>query len=172
MPLIAVPPHIRILTAMQAAIAGEDFMADAGTSSAVTVRQSRNRKPVRAERPAITLIFVGDSPTQGDTGHSMDEIQRRMIVDLQADAELDAEEAGTDPTGLLLLSRMLAVACRVLRIEGGPIAGNWCDWVEIDDLEPDERSTPDDGRLVRAVTVVYRTHARDENVLLALGANA
>ena len=167
MPLISRAPFVQNLLEIQAVLETCDFVADAGVSTAMTIRHSRNRKPVRGERPALTIIFVGDVYEQGDSGHSQDEIVRRMTVDLQYDLELATEDSDDDPTGLELLGRVDAVALHALRVGPNAMIGRTSDWIIAGDINPEDRATPDEGRMTRAIDVLYRVGAVDGNVLLA-----
>lgn len=164
-------PFVRLMLLIGQVLETCDYTVDAGVTGAMTIRFSRNRGAVRGEKPAITIIFVGDVAQQGDTGLTQDEILRVLTVDLQIDVDLATEISGLDPTGLGLLGRIVDVSMGALRAEGGTMS-LWCDWIVPTDVEPEDRSTPDQGRLVQALDVIYRVHARDENVLLAAGENA
>lgn len=57
-----------------------------------------------------------------------------------------------------------------LRDEDGPLR-QLCDWVIDGDENPDDDSQPDEGRLVKPISVVYRVRTDDPNRLLAPGEN-
>jgi hypothetical protein len=162
-------PHIQILKAARAATGGADF-ASCGlpVGAVVKARHARNRKPVRGERPAVTLIMVTDEPTPVDLNLNQNEYQRRLTIDLQADVELDTELSGDDETALEVLSAMLLTAVDAIR---AGLVDVVCDWIELGAYDPEDRATPDDGRLVLEMIVVYRVRQDDEKVLLAPGAD-
>lgn len=173
--LIELAPHVRLLEAAAETMRQVDYEDRAGTAKAVTVRHARNRKPVRAEKPALSLILVGDDPRPDELNRNAWERVRELQFDIQADADLATEDSDEDPTGLALLSRMLAAAVQRLEVsfrdEATPL-NQLCDYVSAGSIDPDEKSREDDGRLVRGLTVLYRVRADDSNVLLGPGENA
>jgi hypothetical protein len=165
------PPPVVLLMLMQARGAAADY-TKAGVTNPVTVRHARNRGPVRAEKPAVTLILVSDEPQPDEQDRNAWEVVREMVVDVQVDIDLAAEDSGDDPTGLRVLMKTLAVFVRSLRDpEIATWLGGMCDWIRLGALDPDDRSTPDEGRMTRALRVLYRVRSDDENVLLAAGVN-
>ncbi len=173
--MIPTPPPIVILREMKRLGLLADFTQAGVTSAPVTVRHARNRDPAKGEIPSVTLILVSDDPRQDEQDHNMDERTREMVVDVQIDLVLANEESGDDDTGLLALMLVLAVFVQALRT-GDPAGPNPIVWVSglvqdlfVDSLAPDDRSTPDDGRMTRALRVLYRVRSDDENVLLAAG---
>lgn len=169
--MIVLPPPIQLLLKMSAMGRVADYTQAGIISGPVTVRHARNRKPVKAEKPAITLILVSDEPQPTDLNRNEWEVVREMVIDVQIDADLAIEDTGQDETGLATLMLMVAVFVASLRGPDQIWLGGMCDFVSIGALEPDDRSTPDDGRMTRALTVLYRTRADDENVLLWQGAD-
>lgn len=176
MALLPRSPQVKILLAMEAAATAVDYAGLAGTTDPVVVRHSRNRKPMRSEKFVITFIFVGDDAAPGDNGHTEDEVVRNMTVDMQIDAPLATEDSEADPTGLELLLRMKAAACAAVRAGSqdstGLVVGTVCDWISEGAINPDDRSTSDEGRLVQELVIEYRTSSIDGNVLFASGENA
>lgn len=172
MAVIGTPPHIILLTALELASAGVDYEDRAGLSSPVTVRHSRNRQPVRAERPALTIIFVSDEPRADEQDRNDWEQVREMVVDLQCDLDLETENSVADPTGLLYLSLVLAAALASFKDPEMPVfLGGLCDFIMVGSVDPAERSQPDIGRMTRELTVLYRVRSDDANVLLSAGEN-
>lgn len=167
--MIATPPPIVLLKKMRALGAVADYTQAGVTSGPVTVRHSRNRSPVRGERPAVTLILVSDEPQPTEFQHNQWELVREMVVDVQVDLDLASEDSGEDETGLEALMLVVAVFVASLRGPDQIWLDGLCDFVNIGALEPDDRSTPDEGRMTRALTVLYRVRADDENQLLAAG---
>lgn len=166
--MIAIPPPILILRKMAALGRTADF-TEVGVLQPVKVRHARNRKPVRGERPAVTLILVSDEPRPDEQDRNMWEVVREMVVDVQVDADLDTEDSDLDDTGLLKLMLIHAVFVASLRGPDQTWLDQLVDRISVDSLEPDDRSQPDDGRMTRALRVLYRTRSDDENHLLAAG---
>ena len=167
-----IPPHLILLAEMGNRISAIDYQVEAGLQAPLTVRHSRNRKPTRKERPLLSIIFVGDDLRPDDVDRNAWEEVREMTVDLQVDLDLDNETSFNDPTGLLYLSLVLAAALRSLKDPVQPVfLSGKCDWIRVGSIDPEERSTPDVGRMTRALTVVYRVRSDDQNVLLAQGEN-
>jgi hypothetical protein len=170
--MIGQAPHITLALAIEAAGNAVDYLGRAGIAGNVTIRHARNRKPVRAEKPCMSIIIVSDDYQPDEADRNDWEQVRELIVDLQADLDLDTEDSGDDPTGLDKLSRFVAAFVAGLKDPEMPTyLGGLCDWIRVGALEPDDRSTPDDGRMTRAIHVLYRVRSDDANVLLAQGVN-
>lgn len=170
--MLQTPPPIRLLRMMADRGRAADFSQAGIVSKPVKVRHARNRNPVRGEKPAVTLILVSDEPQPTELARNEQELVREMVVDVQADIDLATEESGEDDTGLEVLMLVIAVFVDSLRDQNVPSwLGGYCDWISIGALEPDDRSTPDEGRMTRALSVLYRVRSDDENVLLAAGEN-
>jgi hypothetical protein len=170
--MIEMPPPIQLLMEMARRGRLADYTQAGIVSKAVTVRHARNRKPALGEVPSISLILVSDEPQPTEGQLTEWEIVREMVVDVQADVQLAIEDTGEDETGLSLLMLTIAVFVKSLKDpENASWLGGLCDWISIGALEPDDRSTPDEGRMTRALTVLYRVRSDDENVLLSAGVN-
>lgn len=171
--MIGTPPVIQLLRAMDAAGSAAIFPEQALSGGTMTIRHARNRKPVRSEKPCITLILVDDDRQQADVDRNEWETVREMTVDLQCDLSLSTEDSGRDPTGLEALLLVLGTFLAALRDPDQPnlCLGGLCDDITVGAIDPDEDSTPDEGRMTRRVTVLYRVRTDDPNVLLAAGAN-
>jgi hypothetical protein len=168
--MIADAPFNRILIAAQQAGASVDYVAQAGTAAAVTVRHARNRHPANEEKPCLTVWYVSDGPLPDDRNNDQWEALRELVFDAQADADLDAEDEGTDPTGMGLLGRMLDAFALSLKAEDTPtFLGGLVDWIYAGEFNPAERSSTDVGRMTRAFRVVYRVRSDDPNHLLSAG---
>lgn len=167
-----IPPHLILLAEMGNLIGAVDYEVQAGLAKPLTVRHSRNRKPAKSERPLLSIIFVGDDLRPDDVDRNTWEEVRELSVDLQVDLDLETETSFADPTGLLYLSLVLAAAVKSLKDAEQPVfLGGLCDWIRVGSIDPEERSTPDVGRMTRALTVIYRVRSDDANVLLASGEN-
>lgn len=171
-------PHVRLLLAVQETleqITPIEWAENTGFNGAkpLKIRFARNRKPVRGDKPCISLIFVSAEAVQADVDLSAFETQKRMLLDLQCDLDLDAEDGTVDPTGLGMLSRILGYAMTRLQNEEEPYTPIFAlsDRVGGGAYDPEERATSEDGRLVLEANVVYRVLSTDENWLLAQGVN-
>lgn len=167
MALLPMAPIDRIAIRMKEIGETVDYADLAGVNGSVTVRHSRKRHPVRGDRPCHTIIFVGDEAVPGETGLNAWEILRQATFDIQSDLDVPAE----DETGLITLGRFSAAFVQALRAEGSTLLG-LVDWVSEGDIEPEDRSQPEDGRLVRSLDVMYRVRSDDGNALLAAEENA
>ena len=145
-----------------------DYLAEAEIAENVTVRFKRSRDPVKGERPALTIIFVGDRPSNDDTGHNAWEVVRIATFDLQADVRLVPAQ---DITGLRTVSLLLLAAVSALRAEGGPML-QLVDWIEAGEFDPEERTQVEDGRMTLSLEIMYRVRRDDPGALLAAGENA
>jgi len=169
--MISTPPPIILLEAIKLTLADVDYEFAANIAG-VTVRHARNRKPVRAERPALSIIWTGDDPRPGDEQfRNAWEAVRELNFDLQTDVDLPSDTQELDDTGWLYLTSMLAAAMEALCAPDSPLRA-LCDDIIPGSLEPDEKSDADNGRLVRSATVLYRVRTDDQNVLLAAGVDA
>lgn len=167
--MIEQPPFVKLLGWADDALALVDFAAETGIAD-VTHRPFRNRNTMEDERWCVAVRFETDLPQQdGEVqNHNAWEKCRELTLSLIVDGDLETEDSGNDPTGLAQLGMIAAAAFKGLRDPAGPLAQK-CDWMRLGGIEPDEDSTPDEGRLVYAVIVLYRVRSDDENVLLAQG---
>jgi len=177
--MIAEAPHVRLLLAVAEtllAITPQEWLDNVGLplETPLAIRHARNRKAVRSEKPCISIIFVSAEAVPADNDLTNWETQKRLLLDLQADVDLDPEQGTVDPTGLGMLSRILGYAMSRLQLEDtdplSPIAA-LSDRVGGGAYDPEDRATSEDGRLVLEANVVYRVLSTDENVLLAQGVN-
>lgn len=182
--MAAIPdaPHIRILEAVKATLVAVDFLDLAGMhgDKPLTIRHFNKRHARSDEKPCLSIRWVGRGDNETDADYKSGEerpmqCQADLIIDLDP---VDEDNTDTpDATGWGELSRVAAVALQALRdpdecarpVPGSPLDG-MCDYVSDVDLEPDEDSKPDNGRLVQTINVVYRIRTTNSNVLLAPGA--
>lgn len=170
MALIDTPPHIRLLEAAKTALEGVDFNDRAGMAM-TTVRHARNRRPLESELPCISIRWIGNEDHNPDDQYkTAGERVRRCNIDLEIELKIPDEESGQDSTAWLLLGRVGAAAFEAINDEDGALR-QLCDWVTDVEDQPDEDSKPDEGRLVKAIYVVYRVRSEAPNVLLAVGEN-
>lgn len=162
-------PHIRILEALVATLELVNFEDRAGVVG-VTIRHTRNRYPTSSEKPCISVRWLGNEDQADEQYANAWERYKLCNIDLVADAAIEAEDSQVDETGWDRLSRMLAAAFEKLREEGTPLY-DLMNWVQDRDTDPDEDSKPDEGRLVQAISVLYRVRTDQPNVLLAQGEN-
>jgi hypothetical protein len=166
MALIPEAPFVRIELAIVAALEAVDWEDRTGIAG-ITVRHGRNRYPTPEEKPCVSVIWNGDEDEMDVTS---DEKALRGLWDLQFDKDLADEESATDPTGWSELGRMSAAAYEAIADPAGPLA-NLVWYVRPGNHAPSDDSTPDDGRLVRGIFVVYRVGMDEPNVLFAPGEN-
>lgn len=171
MPLLPVPPFIRLLEAALASLVlVEDWVETTGVD-VNTVRHARDRQPTRSEGKTVSLDWVGNEDTDIDEiQKNAQEKQKRCMIDITIDLKRRTESSAEDPTGWLDHGRVAARVLMALRDEDGPLM-QLCDWVIDGEEDPDEDSKPDEGRLVKRISVVYRVRADDPNHLLAMGEN-
>lgn len=169
--MIEKPPFTKLLEFADQSLELVDFAAETGIAG-VTHRHFRNRNISEDERWCVALRFEHDGPQQDGEVQDRNawEKCRELTLSLVVEGNLQTEDSGLDPTGLAQLGMIAAAAFRGLRDPAGPLAQK-CDWMRLGDIDPDDESTPDEGRLVYAVIVLYRVRSDDENVLLALGEN-
>ncbi|MBX9814077.1 MAG: hypothetical protein K2X76_05185 [Sphingomonas sp.] len=164
--MIAEAPRARIARRIGDVVGSVDYLDRAGIVDPVTVRYKRDRSPLKAERPALTIIFVADGPTEDETGHSISELVRRATFDLQADVVVPHN----DVTGIETVERMLGAAVSALRAEGGPML-DLVDWIEAGDIDPEDRTAIENGRMTISLEIRYRVRQDDPFVMLAAGEN-
>lgn len=169
--MIANPPYILLLEAVKADLDGADWLGETGLPT-VHRRHQRHRLLDQQERPGIEVVFVDDDAVD-DQALQLNawEQQRAMTIDLSADADLEPEDSGQDPTGWLRLSRICATGFSAIKRDGSATR-RLADYVSLRSVNPSEESDPDQGRLAYTLVVLYRVRSDDENVLLAEGVNA
>lgn len=182
MPLVDLPPEIRLLTAAATDLEAVDWLDAAGAGTLeqpVLVRHLRSRAARSDEWPCISIEFGGVSDRDMDEIYKTGGERVRIChVRLWIDLPIPADEAtradpnaGADATGWLTHARVAAVALQALRDPDGAL-GQLAWWSVDVDMGPDEESKPDKGRLVKAIDVLYRCSTTDPNVLFPQGANA
>lgn len=179
--MIPLPPETLILEKMKeiAVAAAPALTADFGLSRDLTVRHFRHRHADKKEQPGVALLYV-QSEVDNDRGrmHTSSEQCWAMTVKIVVDMALMPERAidlpagdDNDATGwdrLLALGRTVAG----LYVNMGSELRELVDDVMIGDVDPDEDSQPEAGRLAVNVDVLYRTLYSDPLFLLAPGENA
>jgi len=145
----------------------------------LTVRHYRHRNTGKTERPGLALRYV-QSEIDNERGpmHTSSEQCWALNVDIVIDLPLLAERDHNVPAGedndATGWDRLLGV--------GHYMAGRYCrmdsplrqivDDVLYGDVDPDEDSQPDEGRLASSVIVLYRTLFDDPLTLLGPEGNA
>lgn len=172
--MILPAPHIRLLVAAYQTLEPIDWLTDTGVDG-LTLRHMRHRFSTSSEKPCLSLRWTGnnDPGTRGEYLNAW-ERPREMGLDLIIDMALPTELSGDDPTGWEKHSRIAARAMTAFQTQGDAnfLYPLLCDWIVAGDDSPDEDSKPDDARLVKSLSVLYRVRVDDENVLLAQGVNA
>jgi hypothetical protein len=167
-------PEHRILERMKEIAEAANLHAEFGLSQPFKIRHARHRVSTKGERPcmALRLVSVELDPDRQQV-HTQSEVCWAMTVDIIVDMELPAEAdvAGADPTGWNQMSST-ARAFANLYFDPQSTLLTLVDDTLPGDLDPDEDSTPDDGRLVLSIVVLYRTLRDDMNILLNSEENA
>lgn len=167
MPFPLSPEH-QILEAMKAVVEAADLHTAFGLAEPFTVRHFRNRQSQKTERPCIALRLVDVAlDPERQAIHSQDEVCWRMEVDVVVDMELaaEADAGGGDPTGWNHLAATGNTVCNLFLDVTSAIFPLVDDTLP-GDKDPDEDSTPDDGRLAQGIVVLYRTLRTDLNTVL------
>ena len=163
-------PEERLLEAVVATAMGVDYEVEAATPIK-TVRHFRSRHVLKVDRNAISYRYQGDEDYERE-GQYRNAHERVKVIHIGViiDLNLEDEEGGEDPTGWGQHFRVYYAQLAALRDPDGPLL-QLCDWIVDGDGEPDEDSKPDEGRLVKTISVVYRVRSEAPHVLLAQGEN-
>lgn len=166
MPFPTTPAH-EILERMKTMTIAADLGTAFGMTEPFKVRHFRHRNAMKTERPGIAFRLVEDAlDEENQQIHTQDEVCWRMKIDIVVDLELVPDvDGGADPTGWNQLAAT-AGAVANLFLAGESNLQGLVDDVLPGDVDPDEDTTPDDGRLARSVVVLYRTLRSDVNTLL------
>lgn len=150
---------------------------------AFKVRHSRNRFSTEEERPCISIRWMGDRVREVDQEQSYltdweMEIAQDLTIEIdmdlapeESDAEPPPEPEDTDPTGVSVLTRSGIAIVRAMKARESIISG-FSSGVIYGGMDDDEEGTADEGRLVLALTVLYRVRTDDPGELLGTGVNA
>lgn len=178
---VPLPPETRILEAMKniATAQAATIQAAFALSTSPTVRHFRHRHALKTEKPCIALLLVG-SEVDNERGrvHTSSEqcwaMTVKIVVDLGLLPEMGVAVPAGDDNDATGWDRMLGIARTVagLYVAMNSSLRELVDDVMFGDIDPDEDSQPDDGRLAIAVDVLYRTLYEDPLFLLAPGENA
>lgn len=161
-------PSSRILGRMLEIAKATDIGAALGLTS-ISARHERNRRATIGERPAMSLRLVKiELDPDRQVVHTSSEVCWQMTVDIVIDMELpkEGEDVDGDDTGWNNVTVAANAYAALFIAEGSSIRG-LVDDVIYGDIDPDEDSTPDNGRLAQSVIVLYRTLWNDPNHLLA-----
>lgn len=169
-----ISPVDRILERMKTVAAAADLHTAIGLPAPFTIRHYRNRNTQKTERPAIAfrLVNIELDPDRQQI-HTQEEVCWAMTVDIVVDMVLPAEldGVGGDPTGWNQLSGTASSVANLFLDPASDLL-TLVDDTLVGDVDPDEDSTPDDGRLVQSIVVLYRTLRSDLNHLLNSEENA
>lgn len=174
MPFPLSPEH-QILERMKSVTIAANLHTAFGLVDPFKVRHTRNRVSMKTERPCIALRLVSvELDPERQQVHTQAEVCWAMTVDVIVDMELPAEDdvtGGDDPTGW---NQLAATAHAVVNLFLDPASDllTLVDDTLPGDVDPDEDSTADDGRLAQSVVVLYRTLRSDLNHLLNSEENA
>lgn len=153
---------------MKAATEAEDLHLVVGLAEPIKIRHVRHRATQKTERPAIAFRLVNIELDEArQQVHTQDEVCWAMTVDIIVDLELapEADSGGDDPTGWNQLAALANLTSNIFLQASGALS------IGVDDIlpgdtDPDEDSTPDEGRLAQGIIVLYRTLRSDLNLLL------
>jgi len=164
-----ISPIAKILTVMKEIAIDAGVHLVVGLPNPFYIRHMRNRKATKGEVPAMSLRLV-DIALDPDRQaiHSSSEVCWKAVIDLVLDVDLPPEAASdeSDPTGWNILSVSANTFAGLYLDENSKIRA-LVDDVMPGDVDPDEDSTPDNGRLALSVVVLYRTLWNDPNHLLS-----
>ena len=165
---VALHPSTRILNLMLAIAKAAEVHELVGLPTEFTIRHERNRRVTAGDMPAMSLRLVTvELDKDRQTIHSSSEVCWAMTVDLVLDMNLPPEQSVTepDPTGWNNLMVAANAFARLYLSEDSTIR-TIVDDVIYGDVDPDDDSKPDTGRLAQSVIVLYRTLWNDPNHLL------
>ena len=165
-------PTDRILDRMVDMTVAANLHTEFGLATPFTVRHFRNRNTTKTERPAIAFRLVSEE-INPEIGAALGEVGWAMTVDIVVDMNLRPEGDLTTPdesgwnqlagTANRVANLFLDPSSQLLTMVDDTLPG---------DKDPDEDSTPDEGRLVQSILVLYRTLRSDLNHLLNSEENA
>lgn len=167
-------PEHQILERMKTVAIAANLHTAFGLTDPFKIRHTRNRVSMKTERPCIAfrMVNVQLDPDRQQV-HSQAEVCWEMTVDVIVDMELALEPdgGGDDPTGW---NQLAATAHAVVNLFLDPASDllTLVDDTLPGDVDPDEDSTPDNGRLAQSIVVLYRTLRSDLNHLLNSEENA
>lgn len=159
---------------MKTVVETANLQAAFGLAEPFQVRHHRNRATQKTERPCVSLRLVSiEIDPDRQQVHTQAEVCWAMTVDIVVDIELapEADSAGADPTGWNQLAGAAAYVANLFLDPGSDLLTLVDDTLP-GDIDPDEDSTPDDGRLAQSIVVLYRTLRSDLNHLLNSEENA
>lgn len=178
--MIPLPPETVILEEMKAIAVAEPLHVLFGLAAdPIAIRHQRHRNAAKSERPGIALRYrMSEVDNERQPFHTSSEQCWAMTVDIIVDLRLlpekPADVAAGDDNDATGWDRLLGVARylsgRYVR-QVSPLR-MLVDDVLHGDVDPDEDSQPDEGRLAAAVIVLYRTYSEDPLHLLGPGDNA
>lgn len=164
-------PEEKILKKMKELLALWPFVA--AIDSPLNIRHWRNRHSKPTERPVCAIRFIDVNPDlERGRYHTTDEECWIMGAELVIDMDFPSESSEADETGVGLMTVACNQAFKALsNVATGLVAAGICDDIIDMGCGPDDDSSPDEGRLVQSVNVLYRTATGDRSVLLAPGEN-
>jgi hypothetical protein len=167
-----IAPTTTILEAMKAIAQAADIHLEFGEAAPFKIRHWRHKHATKTDRPAVSLRLVTLEQDR-DRGliHSHSEICWSAVIDIIVDLELPPESSGDDPTGWNRVSATANRFASLYLVEDSPLR-LLVDDILPADADPDEDSTPDEGRLALGIVVLYRTLWNDLNHLLSPEENA
>lgn len=177
---IPIAPETRILERMKEIAIAADIGAVFEIADPLTVRHYRHRKASKTERPSLSFRYDGTAFDETRQGfHTSSEVCWQMPVSIIIDLALLPEKSDhalpaaddNDATGWDRLIAVGRYASKLFVAMDSPLRGLVDDILPAD-VDPDDDSQPDDGRLAASVVVLYRTLSEDPLYLLAPEENA
>ena len=176
---IPLPPETVILERMRDIAIAANIHTVLGYGDPFVVRHYRHRNTLKEEKPGIALNLIqteidnerGQMHTHSEQCWAM---TVRVVVDLSLLPEQPVGTAAGDSNDVTGWDRLLAAARLVAGeyVKMGSDLRNLVDDVLYGDIDPDEDSQPDEGRLAIDVIVLYRTYIEDPMLLLGPETNA
>jgi len=166
---VKISPITKVLIRMKTIAAAGNVHERVGLEEPFKIRHLRNRKATKGEVPAMSLRLVTiELDPDRQAIHTSSEVCWKATVDMVLDIDLPPEEESdeSDPTGWNILT-VSANEFAGLYLDEFSDIRKLVDDVMPGDVDPDEDSTPDNGRLAQSVVVLYRTLWNDPNHLLS-----
>lgn len=172
--MIPIPPETQILERAKTILEGVAFHTIFGLPEPATIRHERHRKASKSEIPGIALRLVStEIDNERGPYHTSSEVCWALTFEIVVDLELLAEKSDKslpagDDNDVTGWDRLLGVgryaAGQLVKRESA--MRGLVDDLLYGDIDPDEDTQPDKGRLAASVIVLYRTLFDDPMRLL------
>jgi hypothetical protein len=166
------PAFIRVWSAAQALLESAGIAATLGLP-ALGFRYMRNRPTLDEERPCVASDFISAEPAGEGLEQYLSNYEQAydLAISLKIDTDLETEDSGLDPTGLLGPARIAQECLRVLKASFLPdaepdVLNRVADSVSDLGIGGDDELFNDAGRLVNPITIRYRVLTSDPTFLI------